>query len=319
MVSHSVERARLGAERREHEIGGGLVATGCDGSKRRGSPNCARRPRRRYRERRAPDRAPPLRRPGAGTDPAVLVAETAEAIESLRPEPADLVNLCRRLVDRNPTCAPMWWFCATLLADVSALDRSWELAGRDRARPHGAAGRPRPGGRRRRGHRGVPRHRGRRARSTRRPHRARHRRRLAALTPWCAVATAPRSRPTWCPPSRRWRRSVSADVMLVEADACSPDRSSRRWARASPWPSPRRAHTPVWLVAGRGRRLPEPYRVAMERLAGVVPASRPWESEVESFPVSCVARIAGPDGVVDAAVAIVAECPFVPELIPPDS
>ena len=63
-----------------------------------------------------------------GTDPAVLVAETAEAIESLRPEPADLVNLCRRLVDRNPTCAPMWWFCATLLADVSALDRSWELA-----------------------------------------------------------------------------------------------------------------------------------------------------------------------------------------------
>ena len=63
-----------------------------------------------------------------GTDPAVLVAETAEAIDSLRPEPADLVNLCRRLVDRNPTCAPMWWFCATLLADVSALDRSWELA-----------------------------------------------------------------------------------------------------------------------------------------------------------------------------------------------
>ena len=56
----------------------------------------------------------------------------------------------------------------------------------------------------------------------------------------------------------------------------------------------------------------------MERLAGGG-GSRAWESEVESFPVARVARVAGPDGVVDAVVPIVPECPFVPELIPPDS
>ncbi len=252
-----------------------------------------------------------------GTDPAVLVAETAEAIESLRPEPADLVNLCRRLVDRNPTCAPMWWFCATLLADVSALDRSWELAAEiehDRtavqvahALAEGAVvatvGYPDIAADAlvRRGDLTV----------------------VAidagggahALVRRCDRAEVEAH---LVPAESALAAIGSADVMLVEADACSPDQVVASMGSGLAVALAATTQTPVWLVAGRGRRLPEPYRVAMERLAGGA-GSRAWESEVESFPVSRVARIAGPDGVVDAAVAIVAECPFVPELIPPDS
>ena len=110
----------------------------------------------------------------------------------------------------------------------------------------------------------------------------------------------------------------SADVVLVEADACSPDQVVASMGSGLAVALAATTHTPVWLVAGRGRRLPEPYRVAMERLAGGG-ASRAWESEVESFPVASITRVAGPDGVAEAVVPIVPECPFVPELIPPDS
>jgi hypothetical protein len=253
-----------------------------------------------------------------GTDPAVLVAETAEAIDSLRPEPADLVNLCRRLVDRNPTCAPMWWFCATLLADVSALDRSWELAAeieQDRtalevahALAEGATvatvGYPDTAADAlvRRGDLTV----------------------LAIDAGGAAHALVRRCdradvEAHLVPPESALGAIGAADVMLVEADACSADRVVGAMGSSLAVALAATAQTPVWLVAGRGRRLPEPYRVAIERMAGCRAGGRPWESEVESFPLSHVARVAGPDGVVDAAVAIVAECPFVPELIPPDS
>lgn len=57
-----------------------------------------------------------------GLDPAVLVAETVDALLDLSPRAGELVTLCRQLVRRHPTCAPMWWLCSRLLAEASALD-----------------------------------------------------------------------------------------------------------------------------------------------------------------------------------------------------
>ena len=51
-----------------------------------------------------------------GVDPAIVVAETVEALTGLGPAPSELVPLCRNLVERNPTCGPLWWLCAHLLA-----------------------------------------------------------------------------------------------------------------------------------------------------------------------------------------------------------
>jgi hypothetical protein len=63
---------------------------------------------------------------------------------------------------------------------------------------------------------------------------------------------------------------------------------------------------PVWLVAGRGRRLPVVYVDAIGRGLG-------GESEV--FATSYVSHVAGADGVVPVSRdALVAECPLIHEL-----
>lgn len=52
----------------------------------------------------------------AGTDPTVLAVEAAYALSDVaRVEPAGLVPACRRLVQRHPTCGPIWWLCARVL------------------------------------------------------------------------------------------------------------------------------------------------------------------------------------------------------------
>ncbi|CAN5679561.1 hypothetical protein BH24ACT5_BH24ACT5_24740 [soil metagenome] len=57
-----------------------------------------------------------------GLDPPVLVAETVDALLDLSPAPGELVTLCRQLVRRHPKCAPMWWLCSRLLTEASGLD-----------------------------------------------------------------------------------------------------------------------------------------------------------------------------------------------------
>ena len=202
-----------------------------------------------------------------GSDPAVLVAETAEAIDRLRPDPADLVTLCRRLVDRNPTCAPMWWFCASLLADPCALDLVWELADEiehDRTPIHlahaiaeGATvatiGCPELAAEAitRRGDITV----------------------LAVDAGGGATALVRRCdrvdvEAELVPTEAALPAVAAADVVLVEADVCSPDAVLAAMGSGLLVTLAAATRTPVWLVAGRGRRLPETYCDAIARLAG---------------------------------------------------
>jgi hypothetical protein len=50
---------------------------------------------------------------GAPAD--LLVEESAAALGAFRDDPAGLVAACRRIIDRQLTCAPLWWLCARLL------------------------------------------------------------------------------------------------------------------------------------------------------------------------------------------------------------
>jgi hypothetical protein len=54
-----------------------------------------------------------------GADPVSLVRETAAALSGLGHEPAGIVLAVRRVIQRHPTCGPLWWFCSHLLG---ALD-----------------------------------------------------------------------------------------------------------------------------------------------------------------------------------------------------
>ena len=108
-----------------------------------------------------------------------------------------------------------------------------------------------------------------------------------------------------------------ADVVLVEALAVDPGRavvpigSSTIAAAASTW------GTPVWLVAGVGRRLPSGYLDAMEeRFDGLTDDLDPWDLDVEILPTSMFTDVVGPHGKVPMGPpAIVAECPMAHELL----
>ncbi len=54
-----------------------------------------------------------------GADPVSLVRETAAALSGLGHEPAGIVLATRRIVQRHPTCGPLWWLCSHVLG---ALD-----------------------------------------------------------------------------------------------------------------------------------------------------------------------------------------------------
>ena len=93
-------------------------------------------------------------------------------------------------------------------------------------------------------------------------------------------------------------------LVLVEADACSPTRSSRIdgfGPRRGRSPRPRRRRSGSSPAAGAGCPSPIVDAIVGRRR----PRAAPWDSEVESFPVSPLSP-ASParDGVVDAAVAI---------------
>lgn len=51
---------------------------------------------------------------GAPAD--VLVRESAMALGAFRGDHAGLVAACRRVVERQATCAPLWWLCARMLS-----------------------------------------------------------------------------------------------------------------------------------------------------------------------------------------------------------
>ena len=79
---------------------------------------------------------------------------------------------------------------------------------------------------------------------------------------------------------------------------------------------------PVWLVAGVGRRLPEPlWRRVAQRY---VDAAEPWAHDHELVPVATVSHVAGVSGVFEltaanADVLLAPECPVAPELLPLNS
>lgn len=62
-----------------------------------------------------------------GADPVALVRETAQALFGLHMEPAGLVLAARRIVERHPTCAPLWWLCAQALSAMDPFERLFEL------------------------------------------------------------------------------------------------------------------------------------------------------------------------------------------------
>lgn len=251
-----------------------------------------------------------------GADPTSLVEETAHALGSLHFDPAGLVVACRRIVDRHPFTGPLWWLCATVTTSSEPFEAVWELADEIRSDPTGAE--------------------------------------LAAALPDDAVVAtigdpdvvggglirrgdvrvlaldAGHTATSFVRRMERYDVDVEpvdagvagvvanrAHLVLVEALAVDSDRavvpagSSTIAASASAW------GTPVWLVAGVGRRLPSGYIDAMvDRLDALAVDIDAWELGVEVLPTSMFTDVVGPHGKVPMGPpAIVAECPLAHELL----
>jgi hypothetical protein len=57
-----------------------------------------------------------------GADPVSLVRETAAALGGLSHEPAGIVLVVRRIVQRHPTVGPLWWLCSHVLGANDPFD-----------------------------------------------------------------------------------------------------------------------------------------------------------------------------------------------------
>lgn len=250
----------------------------------------------------------------SGGDQRMLVRETAGAIRGLQFEPAGLVIACRRIAERHPTSGPLWWFCSSLLTSAQPFQAAYDLASEVEHDP-------------------TPDH-----LFDALPDEA-----TVCVVGWPdLVGDAVMRRgdirvlavdaddegssfvrrlqradidAEVVPPSGAAAAAVAADLVLIEAMAAGGEDvlaapSSRAVASVAYC-----SEVPVWLVAGRGRRLPLAlFTTMVERVADV---RVPWESAAEPVALALANLVVGPGGVVDATEpdVLAAECAMAHELV----
>ena len=253
----------------------------------------------------------------SGADHRMLVRETASALRGLGAEPHELVVSARRIVQRHPTSGPLWWLCARMLTAPDPLRAAWELADEIEADPTPAViARELPDGA------------------------------VVCTVGWPDLAAEALTRRGDVvvlsvdgdgsggglvrqmersgievfdvPSAAMGTAAASAELVIIEAAAVSSGEAlcpvgSRALAAAAYC-----AEVPVWLVAGIGRRLPEPlWRKLAERQ---LDTPEPWARDHELVPVATVSHVVGPIGVSELTAAnadalLAPECPAAPELL----
>jgi hypothetical protein len=233
-------------------------------------------------------------------DQRALVGEAADALRSLVDDPVGLVTSTRRLLEQQPTCAPLYWLCARLLLapdPVRELREAMRTFDADPTAAHLVSTLPSDGS-------------------------------VLVVGHPVLVGEALADRPDLAvlmlddaSGSSRYMRRLGVDlelidpaevgyavdrssVVLVEPDACSPsDLLAARGAR----PAVSVAYcsaVPVWLVAGVGRRVADSVLDAMaDRGVGL-----------ERIPTALVAAVVDESGMVDPVV-VTPSCPPAPELM----
>jgi hypothetical protein len=251
-----------------------------------------------------------------GAPASVLVEEAAVALGAFRDDPAGLVAACRRIIDRQLSCGPLWWLCARILCSPEPMAEAAATAREVAEDPTS--------------------------------------RRLTAVLPDDATvvvighpeqvldALARRGDVTsrvvdvdgaanvtvrrlgradavaWEVPAHGVGAAVAdlaggtglvcLDALAVGPDAALVAAGSRAAAAVA-----RDAGVPVWLVAGRGRVLPgRMWEALSSRWSASVD---PLEAVEEELPLSLVDRAVGPTGLVDVGdLLATCDCPVAPEL-----
>jgi hypothetical protein len=249
----------------------------------------------------------------SGADQAVLVRETAQALAAFRDDPSGLVAACRRIVDRHPTSAPLWWLCARVLTSPDGHREAWEAVEEiedDRTAAELALALPEDA--------------------------------TACVIGWPEVvgeALPPRGDvevlavdslgegsglvrrlvqsgidAVDVPTSGLGAAVASSDVLLLEAVAVGPTGFVAVSGSLAAAAVARHAEVPVWLAAGAGRLLPARM---WDALAGrrATRAADPWDLDEEVVPLALVDVVCGPNGLEPPREALRrTDCPVAPEL-----
>lgn len=253
---------------------------------------------------------------GAPAD--LLVEESAAALGAFRDDPAGLVAACRRIIDRQLECGPLWWLCARMLCSPDPFAEAREAVTELRddptprllaaAFPDGATvvvvGWPEQslGALGRRGdltvlcvdsggdaHDLV--------------------RRLADLD---VVAEEVPTRTTGTAVAEA-AATGGGGVLLLDALAVGPDEVLVPAGGRAAAAAARAEGVPTWVVAGAGRLLPaRMYEALVGRWSD---SSDPLGAAQERVPMALVDRVAGTGGVVEPVEALRrTDCPVAPEL-----
>jgi hypothetical protein len=245
-------------------------------------------------------------------EPSLLAREAASALAGFGGEPAALVTACRRLVDRQPTCGPVWWVAARVLAAAEPGREAWHAGDELSADPTPSA--------------------------------------LAAALPDEATVVVvgwPEqigdalvrrgdvralvvdalghggSMVRWLERADCDAEVVAesgtaaavqeADLVLIEADALGPTGLVAAAGSAAAAAVAKQLGIPVWAVAGLGRLLPAQLWEAL--VVRLDDRGEPWQQDDEIVPLEWVDTVAGPQGPEEPRVALDRPtCPPAPEL-----
>ena len=226
----------------------------------------------------------------AGVVPvAPLVRESASALSSFADDPKGLLTSCRRLLDRRSDCAPLVWLAARMLTAMDPRSEAMrvmdDLDGdtTERALRNGLDTLPASSG-------------------------------VLAVGDLGAYAGVLDDRPDlrWIEPDDL-EAAGSADLVLMTTDCAGPSKALVVAETVSVAEMARGWGTPVWLIAGAGRILPDRMWEPMSA------RHRPDDPSMRGLAVldlnRFVTRVVTPSGLLTPAEAARrSDCPVVPEL-----
>ena len=247
-----------------------------------------------------------------GAGPALLVRETALALCEMEFDPQSLILACRRIVERHPTMAQLWWLCANVLASPEPFARARELAlviERDETPGHLDDALPDDAqvvivgwpfttvkclAQRGDALMLVVDSHGEGEALVDRLHDAEI---AAELVPFECLASA----------------VAQCDVVVIEALAAGPAAVLAVGGARGVVETARALGKPTWLVAGAGTRLPS---VLFDGMRTALQLDTDWHAGLDIIDVSRFDRVIGPEGAHDdTQVALVPECPASTELL----
>ena len=218
-----------------------------------------------------------------------LVRESASALSSFADDPKGLLTSCRRLLDRRGDCAPLVWLAARMLTAMDPRAEAGKVVRDLDADPTGQVLED--------GLDALP------SGSS-----------VLAVGDLGAFATALHDRPDlrWIEPDDLEAASA-ADLVLMTSDCVGPSQAQVVAETVAVAEMARGWGTPVWLVAGAGRILPDRmWDLLSARHRSDDPAMRGLAVlDLDRF----VTRVVTPSGLrAPAEAARRSDCPIVPEL-----